>query len=214
MTDPIEVRDMRIVHLAFRNAYDEAARLLRAGPTPSPDRVEFFADHVDFAIALLHGHHESEDELLYPKLLERVPAQVATTQEVAKEHLAVGSALDDTSTACASWRGNPSAESCEALAASLDNLNSVLQPHLDDEEQKVVPLAAVTLTQEEWDAVGQRSAGEIPRDKRGVAFGMVLENLNETDRAYMKRGPAGAGADAVRHVDRPSLAEIRTDAPQ
>src|SRR4051812_8733964 len=131
MTDAIEVRDMRIVHLAFRNAYDEAARLLRAGPTPSPDRVEFLADHVDFAIALLHGHHESEDELLYPKLLDRVPAQVATTREVADEHLAVASVLDETSIACSSWRRNPSAETGEALAASLDNLNSVLQPHLD-----------------------------------------------------------------------------------
>src|SRR3954453_6111636 len=87
MTPPIEVRDMRIVHLAFRKAYDEAARLLRAGPMPSPDRVEFLADHVDFAIPLLHGHHESEDELLYPKLLERVPELFASTEEVAKEHL-------------------------------------------------------------------------------------------------------------------------------
>ena len=62
MTPPIEVRDMRIVHLAFRKAYDETARLLRVGPMTSPNRVEFLADHVDFAIALLHAHHESEDE--------------------------------------------------------------------------------------------------------------------------------------------------------
>jgi hemerythrin-like domain-containing protein len=211
MTQPIEVRDMRIVHLAFRSAYAEAARLVRAGPMPSPDRVQFLADHVDLGIALLHGHHESEDELLYPKLLERVPEQVTSTQEVAKEHLAVGSALDDTSTACASWRRNPSAETGEALAASLDNLNSVLQPHLDDEEQKVVPLAAVTLTQEEWDAVGHRSVGEIPRNKRGVAFGMVLENLNETDRAYMKKGlPAPVRILSGMLIDRPWRKYART----
>jgi hypothetical protein len=41
---PIEVRDMAIVHSLFRQAYDEAARLVRAGPTPSPGRVTFLAE--------------------------------------------------------------------------------------------------------------------------------------------------------------------------
>src|SRR3954465_812870 len=133
MTQPIEVRDMGIVHRAFRNAYDESARLLRAGPTPSPDRVAFLADHIDFALALLHGHHESEDALLYPALVERVPDQAATTQEVADEHKAVAVAPDDTTNTCKRWRTIPSAENGEALAASLDHLNAVLTPHLDDE---------------------------------------------------------------------------------
>ena len=187
MTQVIEVRDMQIVHRTFRNAYDESARLVRAGPTPSPGRVTFLADHIDFGINLLHGHHDSEDALLYPTLVERVPEQVAITQEVAHEHRAVAVALDGASSACASWRRDPSAETGEALAASLDNLNAVLKPHLDDEEQKVVPLAATTLTQQEWDAIGERSGGEIPRDKRAVAFGMILEPLDEADRTYMKR---------------------------
>jgi len=87
----------------------------------------------------------------------------------------------------------------------------VLQPHLDDEEQKVVPLAAVTLTQEEWDAVGHRSAGEIPRDKRAVAFGMLLENLNETDRSYMKKGlPAPVRMLSSMMIDRPWRKYART----
>jgi hypothetical protein len=55
-----------------------------------------------------------------------------------------------------------------------------------DEEQKVVPLAAVTLTQQEWDAVGKHGIGQIPRNKRGIAFGMMLDPLGEADRAYMK----------------------------
>ena len=54
------------------------------------------------------------------------------------------------------WRQRPWAGTGEALAAALDHLNEVVQPHFDDEEQKVVPLAAVTLTQQEWDAMGKR----------------------------------------------------------
>ena len=93
--------------------------------------------------------------LLYPKLIERAPDQAAVTEQVDHEHELIKTALDDTSAACTAWRQRPSADTGEALAAALDQLNSVVQPHLDDEEQKVVPLAAITLTQREWDALGK-----------------------------------------------------------
>ena len=112
--------------------------------------------------------------------------QAGTTEEVAHEHQLVQGALDAVTSACAAWRQRPSAETGEALADSLVELNVVLQPHLDDEEQKVVPLAAVTLTQAEWDALGERARAAIPRNKMAVAFGMLLEPLDESDRAYMK----------------------------
>ena len=186
-TQQIDVRDMAIVHRMFRNGYDEAARLVRAAPAPSAGRVTFLADHIDFALTALHHHHEGEDELLYPKLIERVPEQAPMTEQVEHEHLLIKTALDQASAACAAWRRRPSAETGEALAASLDHLNEVVQPHLDDEEQKVVPLAAVTLTQQEWDAMGKHAVAWIPRNKRGIAFGMLLEPLGEADRAYMMR---------------------------
>lgn len=186
-TQPIDVRDMAIIHRTFRNAYEESARLVRAATAPSPGRVTFLADHIDFAIKMLHAHHEGEDELLYPKLIERAPDQAAVTEQVDHEHLLIQTALDATSAACTAWRQRPSAETGEALAAALDQLNSVVQPHLDDEEQKVVPLAAITLTQREWDALGKHGVAQMPRNMRGVAFGMILEPLGEADRAYMMR---------------------------
>lgn len=182
----IDVRDMAIVHQAFRRAYAEAARLVRAESAPSPERLTFLADHVDFGIAMLHVHHRGEDELLYPKLVERAPEQAPMINDVEHEHQLVATALDATSAACAAWRKTPSRETAEALAAALDELNAVTQRHLDDEEHKIVPLAALTLTQKEWNAVGKHGFGEIPRDKRGVALGLLLEPLNEADRAYMK----------------------------
>ena len=184
---PIDVRDMAIVHRTFRNAYEESARLVRAAPSPSPGRVTFLADHIDFGIAALHHHHEGEDELLYPKLIQRVPEQAPMTEQVEHEHLAIKTALEAASAACAAWRQRPSAETGEALAAALDHHNAVVQPHLDDEENKVVPLAAVTLTQREWDAMGKQGVAWIPRNKRGIAFGMILEPLGDADRAYMMR---------------------------
>jgi len=187
ISQPIDVRDMAIVHRLFRQSYDEAARLVRAAPTPSPGRVTFLADHIDFILGGLHTHHQDEDELLYPKLIERAPDQAAMTEQVEHEHQQIATALDAALAACATWRQRPSAETGEALALALDQLNAVVQPHLDDEEQKVVPLAAVTLTQQEWDAMGKRGMSSIPRNKRAIAAGLMLESLDEADRAYMMK---------------------------
>jgi hypothetical protein len=184
---PIDVRDMAIVHRTFRKAYDEAARLVRAAPAPSAGRVTFLADHIELTLAALHIHHEDEDALLYPKLIERAPEQAPMTEHVEQEHQLIKTALDAASAACRTWRERPSAWTGEALTAALDRLNAVVQPHLDDEEQKVVPLAAVTLTQQEWDAMGKAGMSKIPRNKRGIAAGMMLEPLDEADRAYMMK---------------------------
>ncbi len=185
-TQPIEVRDMAIVHKTFRRAFQESAQLVRANPTPSSQRVTFLADHIDFLIGVLHHHHESEDLMLYPLLAERAKEQLAMVDEVGHQHVEVNGAIEAVTQSCAAWRGAPSAKTGEDLAASLDELNTVLQPHLDDEEQKVVPLAAVTLTQEEWIAMGDHSQAGIPKNMMPVAFGLLLEPLDDTDKAYMK----------------------------
>jgi hemerythrin-like domain-containing protein len=186
-SQPIDVGNMAIIHRMFRSVYQEAARLVRAAPTPSPGRVTFLADHIDFGIAALHHHHEAEDAVLYPTLIERVPEQAETLMQVDEEHLLIQSALEAASAACAAWRERPSAEAGETLAAALDHLDSVAQPHLDDEEQKIVPLAAVTLTQREWDAMSTYVAKGMPRDKRIIEFALMVESLDEADRAYMMR---------------------------
>jgi hypothetical protein len=111
---PIDVREMAILHQGFRRTYDESARLVRANPAPSPGRVTFLADHIDFSLQLLHVHHEGEDELLYPKLIERAPDQVPMIAEVERGHELIKTALDAVSAACAAWRAQPTAETGEA----------------------------------------------------------------------------------------------------
>jgi hemerythrin-like domain-containing protein len=211
---PIDVRDMAIIHRTFRSSYEQPARLVRAAPSPSSARVTFLADHIDFALAMLHVHHESEDELLYPKLVERAPDQSAVTEQTKHQHQEIGTALDVASAACKAWRQQPSSETGEALASALEQLNSVVQPHLDDEEQKVVPLAAVTLTQKEWDAVGEHGVAQIPRNKKAAAFGLILEPLGPADRAYMMRSlPAPVRMLYPILIDRPwkkYAAKLRT----
>jgi hemerythrin-like domain-containing protein len=184
-TNPIEVRDMRIIHETFRRAYDEAAALLRANPTPSAGRVTFLADHIDFGLTMLHHHHEGEDEILYPLLVERSPEHAQRTEQIDHEHQEVKAAIDVTQSACAEWRAAPTTDTAKVLASSLDALNAALLPHLDNEEREIVPLAAVTVTQKEWDSLAKHGIASVPNNKKMIAFGMILEPLDPVDRVYM-----------------------------
>ncbi len=183
---PIDVRDMAIVHKTFRRTFTESGELVRAQPSPSPERVTFLADHIDFGIGLLHHHHAVEDELLYPLLAERVPEQAEMIKTVEAQHSTVTGTIEAATAACQAWRASPNPDTAGVLADSLDHLNEVLQPHLDDEENKVVPLAARHLTQTEWDAVGERATEDIPRAKMPIAFGLVMEPLGAPEQALMK----------------------------
>lgn len=181
-----DVRDMAIVHQTFRNAFAESARLARANPAPSAARVMFLADHIDFAVDMLHHHHEGEDELLYPLLAQRAPEQLALIEKGQAQHAAVTGAIEAVSSACAAWRADANDATAQALAARLEELNALLEPHLDDEEREIVPLAAQHLSQKEWDAIGDHAVAAIPRNKLPVAFGLITDPLNEADRAHMK----------------------------
>jgi len=182
---PARVDDMVVVHRTFRSTFAESARLVRSESDPAGDRVGFLADHIDFTLSLLQAHHEGEDELLWPKLLQRLPAEAATVQRVADQHDDVSRGVSRAGSANASWRADPDGGRGAALAEALDGLSAVVAHHLDDEERLVLPLASQALTQEEWDAIGEHSRGSIPEDRMFVAFGMILESADEEDRDLM-----------------------------
>lgn len=76
MTDlqerPADSRDMYMVHTMFRREFAEAPALARA----VVDQAELAARvsaHLVLVTRFLHGHHRSEDDVLWPKLLERSP---------------------------------------------------------------------------------------------------------------------------------------------
>jgi hypothetical protein len=56
--------------------------------------------------------------------------------------------------------------------------------HLAEEEQKLLPIVSVTLTQNEWDALGKHGMSAIPVTRRLVMLGHITE---ETDVAERRR---------------------------
>jgi hypothetical protein len=58
--------------------------------------------------------------------------------------------------------------------------------------------------QQEWNAIGEHVDAQISGKQRACAFGMLLDPLNEDERAYMKRVlPAPVRVLSPLLIDRP-----------
>ena len=65
-----------MIHRILRRGFDEAKRLVENKPPRAPERLGAIGGYIGFTLDGLHNHHSSEDELLWPALLERArPSQ-------------------------------------------------------------------------------------------------------------------------------------------
>ena len=53
------------------------------------------ADAFAVTVQMLHEHHETEDELIFPELIERAPAFAGVVMTLSLEHVDVDDVVDD-----------------------------------------------------------------------------------------------------------------------
>jgi len=105
---------------------------------------------LEFLGDLLHHHHAGEDALLWPKLLARVPTQLAPVVELMqRQHEQIDATLTRVQKALPEWAARAAASTRNALASDVAQLNAALAEHLDGEERQVLPLAATCLDPDE-----------------------------------------------------------------
>jgi hemerythrin-like domain-containing protein len=167
--------DMYIPHSIFRAEFARAPGLVRAVRPGDLERAKFVDDNVRFLISSLTHHHQAEDALLWPLLHERATddAFAETVSLMESQHHGIHEALDRVSRSSPEWAAEPTAERGENLATELEHAAKVLEEHLAAEEAQILPVAAQTLSQEEWEAIGERSTSQIPKDKRMLALGSI-----------------------------------------
>ena len=122
--------------------------------------------------AFFEVHHEGEDLLVTPLLAERCTDDEAeVVLRVATQHKEVLGPLEDADEALGSWRFGAEPGETSDAAAALVALGQVLTPHLDEEEQAVLPLAAAHLTLEEWGALPATGCRASPATTCGSSWG-------------------------------------------
>lgn len=209
-----DTSDMIGLHRVFRDALDNAPQYVGSVQDGDGERAELVGSYYAHVLELLHHHHEGEDALLTPRLLERAPEHAELISRIAGQHDSVLGALDDADSAVADWRANPSAEARDAVVGSLAALNAALVPHLDEEEREILPIAAQHINVAEWGELPAEGMKAFRGDKMWLLLALVQEQMTPAQIANMEahmpppvadmwNGPGrGLAADYIAQVRR------------
>ena len=184
--DKPETDQMKVIHRVMRRELPLLAGLVAAVPPGDNLRSAVLAHHLDLVIGMIHEHHESEDELIWPLLHARVPMRDDLIDVMQEQHAAVAQALDGIRRDLPGWSAGASAEVRDRLAGHLRALATILITHLDLEEREVLPLVHDHLSVAEWRAP-QRHAmkhGPAALTDKVLLAGMVLEDTSPRERAW------------------------------
>ncbi|WP_326570136.1 hemerythrin domain-containing protein [Actinacidiphila glaucinigra] len=169
-----DIRDMLVVHEAFRRAYDKMPDLV-LGVTPGDTkRALVVADHIQMIEEFLHLHHKGEDVLLWPKITARAPQGLAPALALMEEHhTEIDGLIVESSASLARWRSDANASDRDQLAAVLRTLGKKLTEHLAVEEAEILPIVDQYLTATEWHELGDHAIKSLPKNKLPIIFGML-----------------------------------------
>ncbi|MGK5114246.1 hemerythrin domain-containing protein [Geodermatophilus sp. CPCC 205506] len=177
-----DVSDMVVVHRVFRREFRLIPELARAVAPGDTARARVLAGHARMVLTGLHLHHTSEDELLWPKLLERAAPDAALVHRMEDQHSRVEQAIERLGPALDRWEAEARPAVTEEVAAGFDTLRAALIEHLDEEEREILPLAARHVTQAEWSQLGEHGVADMrPRDLP-IMFGAVVEEATPEER--------------------------------
>jgi hemerythrin-like domain-containing protein len=165
---------MKTIHSAFRRELRLAPALLRSVEHGDRLRANIVSSHLDLIDRFLHHHHSIEDDLLWPKLLVRVPNELAPFVALMEnQHEALAELLERTVALRAAWRKTADHAQAVELASLYTQLHAALLEHLDAEEQHVMPLVEACITHKEWARIGKTAQRSTPLKDGPRMLGML-----------------------------------------
>lgn len=180
-----DVRDMYVVHRAFRRELRLIPGLVRAVAPGDTARAAVLARHTRMCLQGLHLHHTGEDELLWPLLLERCPPDADLVHRMEAQHEQVEHLTGLLGPALDRWEVEARPAVGEEVASTVDALRTVLLEHLAEEEREILPLAERHVTQAEWSRLGEHGKGQVAVRDLPLLFGSLLEECSPEERAMM-----------------------------
>jgi hemerythrin-like domain-containing protein len=178
-----DVGEMYLVHTMLRREFSLLPDLVRGADRNDAKSRALIGAHAQLVCQILHAHHEGEDLVLWPLLLERAEAEATKIVAVmGEQHRAIAAAHDEAVHRLGGWCRF--GRDGEALATVLDDLVRVLTEHTVLEEKAVLPLAEKCVTAAEWRQMGQHGMDIFQKRLLPLAFGMLMY---EGDPAVMRR---------------------------
>jgi hypothetical protein len=155
-TIPAALQGWLGAHTAFRR--DAAALVAAAGALEPRDYVGAGRLACAFAITrrMLHEHHESEDELVFPEMIDRAPEFAGVVMRLSLEHVDLDAVIEDITRDLSILTVSTSgAEAVHArLVQHVGAFQSLIEAHLDEEEEHALPIFLRCFSVAEIDAMG------------------------------------------------------------
>jgi len=183
--DGPNIREMYVVHRVFRRELTLLPRLVREVREGDTGRAAQVGGHLRLVLDGLHMHHTGEDEVLWPRLLERAAPSAELVRTMQAQHHRVDDHLDRLGPLLQEWMRSASVLRGEQLARVTDELRESLLEHLDLEEREILPLVSRHITVAEWDSLGEHGRGAIAPRLLPLLFGSVLEDADPQEREMM-----------------------------
>lgn len=172
-----DVTEMLAVHNALRDTLDAAPELVRGVAAGDTDRVALLSNFYANVLSFLHVHHEGEDVLIFPNLVQRCPDQIDLINGIAAQHHDVDDLVSRSEKSLEDWSsGQPGAQ--ERAAVALGELGEGLTEHLGQEEREILPLCSEHISQAEWSSLPGHAMANFKGDKPWLALGLVMERFS------------------------------------
>lgn len=178
-------REMVVVHRMFRREFSLAPTLVLGVAPGDAAQAQRVVAGVTSTLGVLHLHHTGEDLFLWPLLRERAPAQAALLDEMEAQHAQIDPLIERVEGLGATWAAEPTTETARPYADVLTAFHRSVVAHLDQEESDILPLAQVTVTEEEWGQLAEYTVGNTPPEQLLHLLGAILEDANPDERALM-----------------------------
>ena len=179
------IQEMYVVHRVFRRELVLLPRLIRAVGESDTDRAALVGGHLRLVLDGLHMHHTGEDEILWPRLLERATPSAELVHTMQTQHDLVDRHLDRLGPLLEQWMRSAAVLRAEQVAGVTDELRASLLEHLDLEEREILPLVSQHISVAEWNLLGEHGRGAISFAQLPLLFGSILEDADPQERELM-----------------------------
>jgi hemerythrin-like domain-containing protein len=197
-----DTHEMVVIHRAFRRESRLLGELIAAVPDGETRRATLLARHLAWYQAGLTNHHHGEDELLWPLLHERAGVDEAIVTRMERQHVRVADTLARAMATLPAWQVSATSDLRDELVRALSFHCRVLVEHLDDEESRLLPLAATCLSSPEWAALGEHFVATTPKAQLLIFLGAVLEEATAEERTALLGAMPRVARFAWRSVGR------------
>jgi len=134
-------------------------------------------------------HHETEDLALWDRLVSRDPACALHVDQMRAQHAHVAQHLARIEPQLAPWVTSADPRLGDAFAGDVEKLRDILNAHLGQEEDDIMPVAGAVLSQQEWDWMEEHTREtlmarrkELGSDIMSLQLGFLIASVPEGDR--------------------------------